>query len=265
MADPFAALDIDWVALCRRRRHDADVVRWASAEPALAGRLRLADVIPPPGVDRTPRFGALARLTARGDALAARALLQLLVPGLVRLANRLDSTQATAGAVVSAAWYHIARIQAGDVECRTPGLVLRSVRRDVIYTPERRRRRRELPTSFDPGADASARSPAVSRAPGPRVVSLAAQRSAEEAAWAEHLAIVDAARSAALSAPASRMLWETAMGVSNVSAVARHSGISVPAAHRLRARAFEAVRKRSPRPLDTGDREAWQLKPTPGG
>jgi hypothetical protein len=85
---PFDALDADWALLCRRHRHSTVVARWARQEPAVATATRLADVIPPPGVDRTATCRALARLTAAGDDLAGRALLQLLLPGLVRLAVR---------------------------------------------------------------------------------------------------------------------------------------------------------------------------------
>src|SRR5215204_3435802 len=83
---PFDALDAEWALLCRRHRRSTAVARWAQKQPALATATRLADVMPPPGVDRRPYCQALAALAADGDDLAARALLQLLVPGLVRLA-----------------------------------------------------------------------------------------------------------------------------------------------------------------------------------
>lgn len=54
----------------------------------LAGCFRLGDVIPPPGVNRTPYCRAHARRSVAGDELATRALLQLLVPGLLRASRR---------------------------------------------------------------------------------------------------------------------------------------------------------------------------------
>jgi hypothetical protein len=96
--DPFRKLDVDWAYLCRRHRDSTRVTRWARSEPELTDLGQLADVIPPPGVDRTPRFAALVRLTAGGDELAARALLQLLVPGLVLITTDLGNRDGTASA-----------------------------------------------------------------------------------------------------------------------------------------------------------------------
>jgi hypothetical protein len=85
---PFDALDAEWALLCRRHRRSSVVADWARQQPALASVARLGDAIPPAGADRRPYCQALAVLAAAGDDLAARALLQLLVPGLVRLAAR---------------------------------------------------------------------------------------------------------------------------------------------------------------------------------
>jgi hypothetical protein len=51
---PFSKLDADWATLCRRHWRSGAIAHWARQEPVLAGCRRLADVIPPPGVDRTP-------------------------------------------------------------------------------------------------------------------------------------------------------------------------------------------------------------------
>lgn len=133
---PFEALDHDWALLCRQHRRSHTVAAWAQTEPALAGLRHLADAIPPIGVDRAPIAGAVARLHVAGDDLAARTLLQLLVPGLIRLTalwgNRLPGGVREAGwEVIGRAGLYIGRYRDGDITCAPAGYILRSVHRDL--------------------------------------------------------------------------------------------------------------------------------------
>jgi hypothetical protein len=237
-SDPFRQLDVDWAYLCRRHRDSTKVARWARSEPELTDLGQLADVIPPPGVDRTPRFAALVRLTAAGDELAARALLQLLVPGLVLITTDLGNRDEVASAVVSTAWLHIARIRAGVLRCRTPQFVWRSVRRDVIYAAHTAAHRREIPA-----APYLAVTHSEQREGAEPAVSLAADCSAEETAWTERLAVSDAIEAAGLSQVAARIVWETAHGGFDVATVARETHTTYPTAYRLRDRAFATLRE----------------------
>jgi DNA-directed RNA polymerase specialized sigma24 family protein len=138
----FEALDREWRSLCRRHRRNNRVTSWARAQPVLRNIHTLADVIPDSTMDRTSTFQALVTITRSGDRLAARALLQLMLPGLVRLAIRLRSTQRPelADDLIAATWRHIARIQQGDLHCHTADYILRSARRDVFYRPSQQRR-----------------------------------------------------------------------------------------------------------------------------
>jgi hypothetical protein len=237
-SDPFRKLDADWAYLCRRHRDSTRVTRWARSEPELTDVGQLADVIPPRGVDRMPRFAALARLTASGDELAARALLQLLVPGLVLITTDLGNRDEVVSAVVSTAWLHIARIRAGVLRCRTPQFVWRSVRRDVIYAAHTAAHRREIPVASYPTVTHSEQREGAEPA-----MSLTADRSAEDTAWTEHLAVSDAIEAAGLSPLAARIVWETAHGGRDVATVARETHTTYPTAYRLRDRAFATLRE----------------------
>jgi DNA-directed RNA polymerase specialized sigma24 family protein len=231
--NPFDSLDAEWKILCHRHRRSAIVARWARREPALANARSLADVVPPAGTDRTPQLRALLRLTAGDDVLAARALLQLLIPGLVRLAARLrrgsEPFADVAAEVISTMWVQLQRVRARSVQCRTADYLLRSVRRDIL----RARRDAEgvtkaLPEDTD---NARATSPAAP--------------SAEAAAFAESLAatLLEASvASGVLTATQAELTWLCAVDRQGVPTAAKRTGIPVATAYRLRARAHETLR-----------------------
>jgi hypothetical protein len=137
---PFDALDAEWATLCWRHRRSTVIAHWGRQHPALASVTRLGDVIPPAGVDRRPYCQALAVLAASGDDLAARALLQLLIPGLVRLAARwrwqLDGMNAAGWEVIARAGLHIARLADTEITSSIAGWLLRSVERDLVDAPD---------------------------------------------------------------------------------------------------------------------------------
>jgi hypothetical protein len=221
----FAALDDDWGRWCRRSRRAEVMARWGRREPALAGLTTLADVVPPPGEDRAELCRAVGRLAAGGDALAARALLQLLVPGLAAVAGRwrwrLGGTEAAGWEVVARAAEYVARLARADIRCSPAGYVLRSVERDLADAARRRAR-----------ADAE-----LVGTPGDVPGRLAL--SAEHEAFAGPLArraLVDAASRRGLPLATAALVWLQIGEGHSLPECARRTGLPVATAYRLRAR-----------------------------
>jgi DNA-directed RNA polymerase specialized sigma24 family protein len=232
---PFDALDAEWALLCRRHRRSTVVAGWAR-QPALATVARLDDVIPPPGVDRRPYCQALAALAADGDDLAARALLQLLVPGLARLAARwrwqLEGMTTAGWEVISRASICVARLGSTEITGSVAGWVLRSIERDLIDDAQRARRTRHELAVDDPTGDTVPFS-RQHRSP-----------SAEDAAFAGPLvwdAVADATRRGVLSAAAARVVLLHAAGHS-LPELARRAGASRASVYRLRDRGHARLR-----------------------
>jgi hypothetical protein len=224
---PFRTLDADWAALCHRHRRSSITDRWARREPVLAGAARLADVVPPPGVDRRPLCQAVARLAAAGDDLAARALLQLLIPGLARLAARwrprFGGMDAAGSEVIARAGLYIARLPEADATVNVAGGVLRSIERDMHDELRRERRRGVQLTSLD----ATATTAVARRHSAP---------SAEDAAFTGPLvwgAFRDAARRGTVSSSSAQVVLLHAAGHS-MPELARRSGTSSSSVYRLR-------------------------------
>jgi DNA-directed RNA polymerase specialized sigma24 family protein len=233
---PFDALDAEWALLCRRHRRSAVVACWARHQPALATAAQLGDVIPPPGVDRRPCCQALAALAADGDDLASRALLQLLVPGLVRLAARwrwqLEGMTAAGWEVITRAGMYIARLGTTDITSSVAGWLLRSIERDLIDDSRRARRSR---------CDLAVDDPLGDNAPLSRHY---LAPSAEDAAFAGPLvwgALADATRRGAVSTASARVVLLHAAGHS-VPELARRAGTSPASVYRLRDRGHAELR-----------------------
>src|SRR5690606_9406853 len=75
------------------------------------------------------------RLSVAGDDLASRALLQLLVPGLVRLAGRWTNHHGdrdTGWDVIARAVDYIGRLRERPIRCSPAGYILRSIERDLV-------------------------------------------------------------------------------------------------------------------------------------
>jgi DNA-directed RNA polymerase specialized sigma24 family protein len=233
---PFDALDAEWTVLCRRHRRSTLVADWAHQQPALAGVTRLAEAIPPTGVDRRPHCQALAALAATGDDLAARALLQLLVPGLVRLAARwrwqLDGMDAAGWEVIARAGLHIGRLTDTRISGSVAGWLLRSVERDLVDDTRRTRRFADGLAIDDPSAE---RAMLSTRHPAP---------SAEDEALAGPLvwsALADATHRGALSNETARVVVLHAAGHS-LPELARRTGTSRATVYRLRDRGHAQLR-----------------------
>jgi hypothetical protein len=155
---PLALLEVDWALLSGRRCVRDAVRRWARQDSALARVRSLDDVVrlTAPGTDRARADALLVALVrrARVDALAARAVLQALRPGLIRLAQRvgaLGDPDATAELITLA----LERIRSYPLE-RRPRHVAANVLLDVLNARVGRRARRvrlerrlEVPTDPD--------------------------------------------------------------------------------------------------------------------
>ena len=233
---PFDALDSDWAMLCRHHRRSTVIARWARQEPALAGATRLGDVIPPAGVDRGPACRALARLTAAGDDLAARAMLQILVPGLVRLAARwcptLGGMPAAGCEVLARAAGYIGHLRQAEIRCSPAGYILRSVNRDLVDETRLAATIRDQLAPADPDDDTT---PPAGAPVAP---------SAEDAAITGPLlwsALTDAARGGTVPKEAARLVWLHAAGHS-VPSVAKETGTGLARAYRLRDRGYAHLR-----------------------
>jgi DNA-directed RNA polymerase specialized sigma24 family protein len=233
---PFDALDAEWALLCRRYRRSPVVSNWARQQPALESITRLSDAIPPAGVDRHPYCQALAALAAAGDDLAARALLQLLVPGLVRLAARwrwqLDGMDAAGWEVIARAGLHIARLPDTEINGSVAGWLLRSVERDLVDDCRRSRRLADGLALDDPTGDSA---PLSRHHQAP---------SAEDEAFAGPLvwrALADATRQGGLSSESARVVVLHAAGHS-LPELARRTGASRATVYRLRDRGHAQLR-----------------------
>ena len=235
--NPFDELDADWAVLCRRHRRSVVVARWALAEPALGAARALADVIPGAMADRADACEALARLAAQGDDLAARALLQLLLPGLVRTAAQWGSayggTWAAGLEVLASAARYIARLRHG-VSCHPAFYVLRSVRRDRA-TETRKARTAHLQVVTDQAlTDLIDTHPRSSTAP-----------SAEHDALSGPLiqaVLDDAVRRGEVPEVTAQLLWLEAEGHSALAA-AESTGVPRSRAYRLRVEGLAAARR----------------------
>lgn len=109
MAPILEQLDREWDELASSPRARRAVSRWASAHPALAGNRDLAEILAARRVPaRAPAILEALAVLAPGDELAARTLLQALLPGLVCLASKSGNDDPAAiDELVSLAWERI--------------------------------------------------------------------------------------------------------------------------------------------------------------
>lgn len=109
MAPVLEQLDREWVELARSSRGRRALTRWAQRHPALQGIGDL-DALLEARRDptRAPALLAALAVLAPDDQLAARTLLQALVPGLIRLARSTGNDDPAALVeLVSIAWERI--------------------------------------------------------------------------------------------------------------------------------------------------------------
>jgi len=129
MNSTLTKLDREWDELCRSAASRATVMTWGSREPALSGfgsvgellRARKQNPLTAPAV-----LSALARMAA-DDQLAARTLLQAMLPGLVAMASTSCSDDPAAmDEFVSLAWERIR-----TYPTQRPGSVAANILMDV--------------------------------------------------------------------------------------------------------------------------------------
>jgi hypothetical protein len=152
MSSTFDELDRDW----RRLRADRRAVTSLEDVCALAGVANLAEleeyVLKASRAAADQVLVALVRRAVADDGLSARVLLQLLLPGVRRLARRwwaLGDDDERAAAAVAAVWE---KIQHYPVE-RRPGRVAANILMDATVEVRRSLRGRQLvlPMGFTPG------------------------------------------------------------------------------------------------------------------
>ncbi|MFP5376357.1 MAG: hypothetical protein ACLGIO_06190 [Acidimicrobiia bacterium] len=146
MNPTLARLNAEWDRIATSPAATAALARWAAREPALSPYADPAAAIAPgPGRRGTDRaaLAALARL-APGDDFAARAVLQAVLPGLMRLAaSRCADDPVSFEELVSFAWERIR-----TYPCTRGGSVAANVILDVRKR-YRRHRRIEAPRSAE--------------------------------------------------------------------------------------------------------------------
>jgi len=109
MAPILQELDREWAELATSPRARRALIRWPNTNPDLAGNHDLAEVLASrrDPAKSEPVLRALASLAPHDD-IAARTLLQAMVPGIVRLATRAgNDDEAAIDELVSLAWERI--------------------------------------------------------------------------------------------------------------------------------------------------------------
>jgi hypothetical protein len=114
MAPILQELDREWAELAPSPRARRALIRWLNTNPDLAGTRDLAEVaIRRDPAKSEPVLRALASLAPQDD-IAARTLLQAMVPGIVRLATRAgNDDEAAIDELVSLAWERIRTYPSG--------------------------------------------------------------------------------------------------------------------------------------------------------
>jgi hypothetical protein len=247
--DPFAQLDREWTQLCSRRRHRATVRRWATEAPALADILGIEDFVTDDRVRRHRYFGAVVELVRGDDDLARRVMVQMLVPGLICVTNRLAAMfrgvrrDDLASDIVATAWDQASAISTGRSSARTPGCILRNIRRDTIrWHRSLGPRRTELDGTSVPHLgqgddDITADDLVGARTPG--------RRDDVEVMFeqCEARLVLDAAvRDGVVDERFAELVWRVVAEDRHFKEAATDVGLSEPWAYELRARTVPALR-----------------------
>ncbi len=148
-------LDREWAALRRRPRVLAEVRRWNLTVQPLTD---LDELLAATGYRRPPTVGhneALRRLLARArtDDLAARIVLQRILPGLLAAVRRRGRRHGPAGLfeeLVGCAWISIRRARVGDESAHVAATLISDAVHRAFVAPRRRRSAREV--TIEPGA-----------------------------------------------------------------------------------------------------------------
>jgi hypothetical protein len=241
----FTSLDVEWRRTARSALAARHVEAWGLCEPVLAAHAGLASVVAAVTWDgyrpRGPSaevLGALLRLAA--DALAARTLLQALVPRLRAekvlsprfghgVGEQAVSPADTMADLVSESWAAIRR-HAGQDHPDVARLVVQEATRKLRTARQAQRRYQQRNTQWEPGLAARCSQ------------DLGAARSGAE--WLA-VALCDAVRSKALSAAQARLVYATRVQGLTVSEAARTQGYGLKAVYHALARAEQAFVSRA--------------------
>lgn len=248
ITDPFAQLDREWTQLCNRRRHRAVVHRWATEAPALADLARFEDFITDDRARRHRYFGAVVELVRSDDDLGRRVMVQMLVPGLICTTNRLTAMfrgvrrDDLASDIVSAAWDQAHALSTGRSSARTPGCILRNIRRDTIrwhrsLGPRSAGRDGVSARHQGPDGDVAAEGLVGDRTPGHH-------HDVEEMfERCETRLVLDAAvRDGLMDERFADLIWRVVAEDRQFKQAATDVGLSEPWAYQLRARTVPALR-----------------------
>jgi hypothetical protein len=251
VADPFAQLDRAWAQQASRRRHTMTLRRWAAQSPALSDLARLDDFLTDDRDRRRRYLDAVVELVRGDDEFAREVLVQMLVPGLICMANELTAMFPSAhrhdlaSDLVSAAWAQANALSTGHSSARTAGCILRNIRRDTIRWQRSMRPGDSRVEGFsivnwgggdeDPIADD--RRGAARRAEG-------VGNSTE--AMFEHcetrLMLAGAARAGVIDERLAALFWHVVAEDRQFKQAATDVGLSEPWAYQLRARTIPALR-----------------------
>jgi hypothetical protein len=250
LADPFAQLDREWARLSSRRRHAATVRRWAMQASALADVTGLADFVVEDRSRRCRYFGAVVELVRRDDDLARRVMVQMLVPGLVCMTSELATMfggvhrEDLASDVVTAAWDQAFALSTGRSSARTPGCILRNIRRDTIRWHRSLRPRGaglEGVSGVRPGRgddETTGAGLVVPRMPHGRANEVEAMFDECET----RLVLAGAVRNGVVDKRLADLIWRVVAEDRQFKQAASDVGLSEPWAYQLRARTTPALR-----------------------
>ena len=154
MAPILQELDREWAELATSSRARRALMRWVNTNPDLAGNDDLGEVLAcrRDPVRSQPVLRALA-LLAPDDEIAARTLLQMMLPGLITLAARAgNDDEAAIDEIISLAWERIR-----TYPCQRTSSVAANI---ILDVRKRYRSHRciEVPDSIELGADPVLRS-----------------------------------------------------------------------------------------------------------
>ena len=224
MASTLEELDREWSELATSPRARRALIRWANDHPALAGLGDLDELLANRrDNNRAPGLLAALAALAPADELAARALLQALVPGLARLSSLTGNDDPVAiDELVSLAWERI-RTYPTTRRGSVAGNVLLDVRKRY-----RKHRLIEVPASLeltgDPEDDACT--------PEDEVLG---RLLIEELAAAEREGVV--------TAPVLRLILRTRLGGESLGEVASEQHVEPQVLCQRRWRAEQRLRK----------------------
>lgn len=223
----FAALDREWQTVCSSRLADRGRSRWT--DDALCGYADLSELIAtlrrsrhdPETADAI--LAALAR-RAPSDELAARTLLQALLPGLFNVAKRLGHGRVDEELEAEVLAESVARIRTYPIE-RRPRVIAANITLDV-FGAITRRRQRAARVALEPVANLELREIAAAPDPSTEVCEL----------------IEDALEQGSLRESDARLLLAIAVGHDTIGGRARREGIAYDAMNERWRRARNRLR-----------------------